>query len=487
MRVRTLLLTTLLAVAAHAQTAGRERATGDGKNGVTAFVGVNVIPMDRERVLKNQTVVVRGGRIAEIGDATKVKAPKDARVIDGRGKWLLPGLIDMHTHLFSDDEFPDSLAADELAVMVANGVTTVRLMIGTPEQLVLRERVAKGELLGPALYVASPQLAGKSYGKIFNGYVVTTPDEARRAVRESKAAGYDFIKLTTSITPEVYEAVIEEAKALGIRVVGHVDLRVGLKRALAAGQQIEHLDSYMEAVLRDDAPMKESVSDYGVWRKPNWESLDYVDERKVAEVAKATARAGVYTCPTLTFFKLSFAVEQSDDEIRARPDFRFYPEKLRAPLFAAHTRFWTGPPTPERRAKYVRVRNQLVKGIHDAGGRIMAGSDTPELFLVYGFTLHRELKSLVEAGLSPYAALEAATRTPAEYLRGLSEFGTVEEGKRADLLLLDANPLEDITHTERSAGVMARGRWLSAAELQKMLDDIAPRFQKALEGGKQGD
>jgi imidazolonepropionase-like amidohydrolase len=487
MRVRALLLTTLLAVAAHAQTAGRGRATLDGKNGVTAFVGVNVIPMDRERVLKNQTVVVRGGRIAEIGDAAKVKAPKDARVIAGRGKWLLPGLVDMHTHLFSDDEFPDSLAADELAVMIANGVTTARLMIGTPEQLVLRKRVAKGELLGPALYVASPQLAGKSYGKIFNGYVVTTPEDARRAVRESKAAGYDFIKLTTSITPEVYEAVIEEAKAVGIRVVGHVDLRVGLKRALAAGQQIEHLDSYMEAVLRDDAPMKESVSDYGVWRKPNWESLDYIDERKVAEIAEVTARAGVYTCPTLTFFKLSFAVEQSDDEIRARPDFRFYPEKLRARLFAAHTRFWTEPPTAERRAKYVRVRNQLVKGIHDAGGKIMAGSDTPELFLVYGFTLHRELKSLVEAGLSPYAALEAATRTPAEYLRGLGEFGTVEKGKRADLILLDANPLEDITNTERRAGVMARGRWLSAAELQKMLDDIAPRFQKALEGGKQGD
>jgi imidazolonepropionase-like amidohydrolase len=484
MRVGILLLTTLLTIAAHAQTAGREQTALDGKSGVTAFVGVNVIPMDRERVLKNQTVVVRGGRIAEIGDAAKVKAPKDARVIDGRGKWLLPGLIDMHTHLFSDDEFPDSLAADELAVMIANGVTTVRLMIGTPEHLVLRERVAKGELLGPALYVASPQLAGKSYGKIFNGHVVTTPDDARRAVRESKAAGYDFIKLTTSITPEVYEAVIEEAKAVGIRVVGHVDLRVGLKRALAAGQQIEHLDSYMEAVLRDDAPMKESVSDYGVWRKPNWESLDYVDERKVAEIAKVTARAGVYTCPTLTFFKLSFAVEQSYDEIRARPDFRFYPEKLRAPLFAAHTRFWTKPPTAERRAKYIRVRNQLVKGIHDAGGKIMAGSDTPELFLVYGFTLHRELKSLVEAGLSPYAALEAATRTPAEYLRGLSEFGTIGKGKRADLILLDANPLEDITNTERRAGVMARGRWLSAAELQKMLDGIAPRFQKALAGGK---
>jgi hypothetical protein len=449
-----------------------------------AFTGVTVIPMDRERVLKNQTVIVRDGRIADIGDAAKIKVPAGALRIEGRGKYLIPGLVDMHTHLFSDDAFPDSLAGDELAVMLANGVTTIRLMIGTPEHLALREKIATGELLGPVLYVASPQVAGRSYGKIFNGRVVTTPEEARRAVRDFKTAGYDFIKLTISISPDVYNATVEEAKAAGIRVVGHVDLRVGLQRALETGQQIEHLDSYMEAVLKDDAPMKASVSDAGVWRKPNWESLDYVDDRKVADIAKATAKAGIYTCPTLTFFKLSFSVEQSDEEIRARPDYRFYPQALREPLHAAHKRFWTGPPPRERRERYIRVRNQLVKGIHDAGGKIMAGSDTPELFLLYGFTLHRELKSLVEAGLTPYAALAAATRTPAEYLKGLETFGTVEKGKRADLVLLDANPLDDITNTEKRAGVMARGRWLPQSELQQMLDRIAPQFQTALDAEK---
>lgn len=449
-------------------------------NHVTAFVNVNVIPMDRERVLKDQTVIVRDGRIAEIGDAAKVKAPAGAVQIDGRGKYLVPGLIDMHTHLFSDNEVPDSLAGDELRLMIANGVTTIRLMIGTPEHLGLREKVAKGEMLGPTIYAASPELAGRASGKIFNGYVVTTPEQAREAVKKSKAAGYDFIKLTTDITLPVYDAVIETAKAEGIRVVGHVDPRVGTYHALEVGQQIEHLDSYMESVLKDDAPMKASVSDVGVWRKPNWESLDYVDERKVAEIAKATAKAGIYSTPTLTFFKLCFAVPQSDEEIRARPDYRFYPEKLREPLFAAHRRFWTNPPSLERREKYQRIRNQLVKGIHEAGGKIMAGSDTPELILVYGFTLHREIKNLVEAGLSPYAALEAATRTPAEYLKALDTFGTIERGKRADLVLLDANPLDDITNTEKRAGVMVRGRWLPEAELKKMLDDIAPRFQKAL-------
>jgi imidazolonepropionase-like amidohydrolase len=449
------------------------------RNAVTAFVNVNVIPMDRDRVLPNQTVIVRDGKIAEIGDAAKIKVPQDAVRIEGRGRYLIPGLMDMHTHLFSDDQFPDRLAGDELAIMIANGVTTIRLMIGTPEHLVYREKIANGALLGPTLFVASPQLAGKAYGEVFNGNVVTTPEQAREAVRTSKAAGYDFIKLTTNITRPVYDAVIATAKEVGIGVVGHVDLQVGLQRALETGQQIEHLDSYMEAVLRDDAPMKVSVSDSGVWRKANWESLDYIDERKVKEIAQATARAGVVTCPTLSFFTLSFAVEQSDEEIRARPDFRFYPKYLQAPLFAAHTRFWTNPPSAERRAQYQRIRNQLVKGIHDAGGKILAGSDSPELFLVYGFSLHRELQALVAAGLTPYAALAAATRNPAEFLHILDTVGTITRGKRADLVLLAANPLDNIAQTEKRVGVMTRGRWFPQAALEKMLDDIALRFAQA--------
>jgi imidazolonepropionase-like amidohydrolase len=473
------LLTTLLVVTLIASAIAQ-----DARKPVTAFINVNVIPMDRERVLKDQTVVVRDGRIAEIGAANRVKIPVGAVRVDGRGKFLIPGLFDMHTHLFSDGKFPDSLAGNELKIMIANGVTTIRLMIGTPEHLKMRAQVEKGELLGPAMYVASPELAGRSYGDPFNGYVVTTPDEARAAVKKAKAAGYDFIKLTIDISRPVYDAVIETAREAGIRVVGHVDLRVGLQRALETGQQIEHLDSYMEAVLKDDSPIKVSLSDSGVGRKANWESMDYVDERKVAEVSRATAKAGIYTCPTLTFFKLSYAVEQSDEEIRARPDYRFFPPELRKSRHAARQRFWTAPPTLERREKYIRIRNQIVKGIHDAGGKIMAGSDTPELFLLYGFTLHRELKNLVEAGLTPYAALEAATHTPAEFLNALDDAGVIGRGKRADLILLEANPLEDISNTEKRTGVMARGRWMPEAELKKMLDEIAPRFEAASSTGR---
>ncbi|HJQ67666.1 MAG TPA: amidohydrolase family protein [Blastocatellia bacterium] len=456
-------------------------ASGEGDS-LVAFVNVNVIPMDRERVLKNQTVVVRDGRISAVGDAARVKAPAGAVRIDGRGKYLMPGLIDMHTHLFSDDEFPDQLAGDELMVMLANGVTTIRLMIGTPEHLMMREKIAKGEMVGPTLFVASPQITGRKYGAIFNGREVKTEDEARQAVKDFKAAGYDFIKITNFITRPVYDAVDRTAKEVGIRVIGHVDTSVGVERALEARQQIEHLDAYLEAVLKDDSPIKTSVSDVGLFRKENWESLDYIDEQKVKRIARATAKAGVYSTPTLTFFKVTFGAQASDEEVRNRPDYRFVPTKLRERWEKAVKRIWASPPTEARRREYVRVRNLLVKEIHASGGKIMAGSDSPDAFLLYGWSLHRELRNLVEAGLSPYAALEAATRNPAEFLGGLDTFGTVAAGKRADLLLLEANPLDDIANTEKRAGVMVRGRWMPESELRKRLDEIAPRFERALGG-----
>ena len=274
-----------------------------------AFVGVNVIPMDKERVLENQTVLVREGFIVEIGK--KVKIPKDAHVIDGKGKYLIPGLVDMHTHLLSDgDDYPDSIAGDELKVMIANGVTTIRFMIGTLEQLVLRERSAKGEIVAPTIYSASPHLTGKEQG---NNFVVNTEEEAREAVRKSKRAGYDFIKITTFIKPEVYEAAVDEAAKQNIRVVGHADSRfVTLARALKAKQQIEHLDGYLEAVLADDAPNKNSISDLYIYDPKNWESLDYVDEIKIVEVARATVAANPFVNPTQHFMKNTFGLPRSE-------------------------------------------------------------------------------------------------------------------------------------------------------------------------------
>lgn len=447
----------------------------------TAFVGVNVIPMDKERVLPNQTVIVRNGVITEIGDAKRVKVPKGAQRIDGAGKFLIPGLTDMHVHLMSDeDEFPDALAEDELKVIVANGVTTIRLMTGTPEQLVLRAKSARGEIIAPTIYAASPQFIGK---KSENAYVVTTEAEGRESVRKAKQDGYDFLKITTNVKAEVYEAIVDEAKKQNIRVIGHADSRfVGLARALKAGQQIEHLDSYLEALLPDNSPIKGSVSDIYLYNPKNWESLDYIDEGKIPEIARATVQSNPFATPTLTLFKYTFGIGRTEESIKAQPDFRFYPQKVVDFWFGVNKRYWANAASAERRAKYVAVRNKIVRAIFDAGGKILAGSDTPEWLLLYGYTLHRELKTLNEAGLSNYATLAAATRNPAEFFGTLNQTGTIEKGKRADLILLAANPLDNISNTERREGVMLKGRWFTQTELDKWLDEIAPRFQHALDG-----
>ena len=473
MRLPTLCALVLLASPTGIRTLDAQASRGALAPGTFAITHVTVIPMSADTAIAGATVVVRDGRIAEIGPARQVRVPAGARRVDGRGKYLIPGLADMHTHLYSDGEIPDSVAKYELGVMVANGVTATRIMIGTPEHLVLRREVEAGRVVGPQLWVASPQFTGKADA---NSREVTTPEDARAAVKEMADLGYDFIKLTLFITPPVYDAIVDEAKGRGLPVVGHVDPQVGVARALEAGQQIEHLDNYLESVLADSAPMSASVSDRGLFKPKNWESLDWIDDAKVARIAGATARAGIYTCPTLTVFKKAFALGQSEEEIRSRPDWRIMPAELRHLYLGAREKYWANPASEARRMRYVQVRNQLVKAIADSGGKIMAGSDTPEWFFGYGWTIHRELESLVAAGLTPYQALAAATRNPAEFLRASKEWGTIERGKRADLVLLAGNPLDDIRNTSRIEAVSVGGRWLERKERDRMIAAAVERL-----------
>ena len=453
----------------------RQQAPGVARGalspGLLAVRHVAVIPMTSDVVLGDATVIVRDGRIVAVGPAATTPVPRGARIIEGAGKFLIPGLADMHVHLLSDgDEVNDSAGPAELGVMLANGVTAARLMIGTPEQLALRRQVIAGSVVGPQIWVASPQLTGRASE---NALVVTTPNEARDAVRRSAEAGYDFIKVTLFITREVFDAIIDEAKTRGIRVVGHVDPEVGVRRALEAGEQIEHLDSYLEAVLGDSAPMRESLTQMLVYRNQNWPSMDYIDDKKIDQIAGATARAGVFVNPTQNVFNTSFGIGESDSVIRNRPDWHFWPPKMRAGYLRAHANYWDrarwSERTDARARRYVEVRNKLVKAIHDSGGKIMAGSDTPEWFHMYGWGLHRELQALVRAGLTPFQALTAATRRPAEFLEATREWGTIEPGKRADFLLLSANPLTDIRNSAAIEAVAIGGRWLPRAQLDAMV------------------
>ncbi|MBL8984720.1 MAG: amidohydrolase family protein, partial [Gemmatimonadetes bacterium] len=306
--------------------------------------------------------------------------------------------------------------------------------------------------------------------------VVTTAAQARAAVREVAGLGYDFVKLTVLITPDVYDAVVDEARQAGIRVIGHVDPRVGVPKALEAGQQIEHFDGYWESMLADLAPIRQSVSDVGVYYPRNWQSLDWIDDGKLARLVGATARAGVAVTPTHTFFVETFAEPVPDSVVKARPDWAHIPPKMRDLYWNGRQRYWANPPSAARRARYVDVRRKLLTTMVDSGGTILAGSDAPGGLLGYGWTLHRELEHFVRSGLSPYQALRTATVNPAGFLKADADIGTVTVGRRADLVLVEGNPLADIRNTARIGGVMVGGRWLERPELDRLIAEAGRRL-----------
>ncbi len=468
-----IVLATLFAITSQAAQPAVSAETGS-RGALTpetvAITNVSVIPMTRDTVLRQVTVLVRDGRIADIQPAGRA-LPAGATELDGAGRYLIPGLADMHTHLFADQAaVHDSAAPAELGVMLANGVTVARIMIGTPQHLVLRRAIASGDVVGPQLWVASPHITTRDDE---NDILVRTPDEAREGVRVAKQAGYDFVKVTF-VNRAMYDAIIDEAKRQGIRVVGHVDPDVGVRHALGGGAQLEHLDSYLEAVLADTAPMRVSVTQYEVYADSSWRSLDYLDDGKIGEIAGLTARAGAVIGPTQHVFNTAFAIGEADSVMRARPDFDYWPARIRDAYLRARTRYWSPASlahrTEARRRRYVEVRNRLLKAIHDSGGTIIAGSDTPEWLHAYGWGLHRELEAYVAAGLRPYDALRTATVNPARYLGASAEWGTIERGKRADLLLLSANPLDDIRNTTTIEAVVVGGRVLRRAALDAMIE-----------------
>ncbi len=375
----------------------------------------------------------------------------------------MPGLADMHVHLSAGAGQPDDLTSQQLQLFLANGVTTIRNMIGKPEHLLLRDRVAKGELLGPSIYTAGPPLLGNN---------VSTPEAAERVVTEQKKAGYDLLKVHEGLSPETYAAIATTAKRVGIPFAGHVTATVGLKRALDAQQNsIEHLDGYLQAMVPDDSPVKPSPSQVVLGPV-----LNHIDESKLTSLAAATRKAGVWNDPTLTLFKLVVSDAKPEDLLQW-PEMKYIPAKMREG-FAKQKQSTMGNPAPAaERQRYLELRNKVLVALHAAGAKLLIGPDSPQFFLVPGFATHRELASFVEAGLSPYQAIEAATRNPAEYfaetMKTPRDFGTVEVGLRADLLLLDANPLQSVANLSKRAGVMVRGRWLPESDLRKMLDNIA--------------
>ena len=421
---------------------------GAGAQGtVHAFTNVAVIPMDRERVLANQTVVVRSGRVVAMGDARRVRVPAGATRVDGTGRFLIPGLADMHVHMFD---------RNELTAYLANGITTVRNLHGIPRHLAWRDSIARGAMLGPRLYTSGAIIDGSPPTRATN-VVVRTAAEAERVVAEQKAAGYDFIKIYDNVPRDLYAVIIAAARRAGLTVSGHLPTPVGLAGLLEVrGQKsIEHIEELLP-LFRDGR-----------------------DTALVDSVARSLARAAVWVVPTITVHASALAQGVNGAAVAARPELRY--------MNPATMRDWGWEPSAagfaqagarERFARTVGFfERTLLPALHRAGVGILAGTDAPIPAIIPGFSLVDELRTFVRAGLTPFEALATATRAPAEFLGASGEWGTIAVGRSGDLVLLDRNPLEDIGAVARPAGVMVRGRWLPRKELDRMLEEIAARYR----------
>jgi len=419
--------------------------TLQGSSPPVAFVDVNVIPMNRDGVLEHQTVIVRGDRIAEMGLAAQLRPPAGATTIDGRGKYLMPGMTEMHGHL------PNPTAGAELTenvlfLYVANGVTTVRGMLGNLAHLELKARIARGELLGPRLWVAGPALSGNA---------APTPEAGRRLVEEQQAAGFDHLKIQEGLSRETYDTIVATAKRLGMRFAGHVPDAVGVYHVLESGQvSIEHLDNYVETVGGPDSAA----------------------DTQIARVVAATCAAHAWTVPTLALWE-TFLGNENPAALAARAELRYVPQAWRASWAEQLAQMRKTAPPNDQRLATLALRRRILKALHTAGCPIALGTDSPQLYNVPGFSILREMQSLAAAGLTLQQILDEATRQPARYFGAEQEFGTVAPGKRADLVLLNANPLADLTNIERRTGVMVNGRWLPEADIRARLERIAAAYQ----------
>jgi hypothetical protein len=411
-----------------------------------AFIHANVVSMNEEKILSDQTVVVQNGRITNVGPSKTTVLARGTCRIDAKDKFLIPGLADAHVHLGSPNELP---------LYLANGVTTVFNLDGHPAHLLWRKEIARGEMVGPTIFTTGP---------IFERS--RTAEESVRLVDEQADAGYDGVKIYNQVSKAEYPALIAEAKKRNMLLMGHVARGPEFELTLQFGQSIAHLEEFTYTFFN---PKHDNNNSHIVY-----------DESKIPEAVRLTKEAGISVTPTLSTY--ATIVQQATDlnTFLKNPDMKYLAPWSQAQYQPAANRYKNGF-SPEGRVQIrtsLGFQRKLVKALFDAGVPLMCGTDAPEVGPMPGFGIHDELQEFVNDGLTPYQALQTATVNVARYLRQAGEFGTVEAGKRADLVLLEGNPLVAIASTRRVTGVMVRGQWMPKAELNRMVNAVPASYQR---------
>jgi len=434
-----------------------------------AFVDVTVLPMTGPESIAGQTVVVQDGRVVAVGPAGQIEIPAGATRVDGAGRYLMPGIAEMHGHYAQD---PDSqVARDILFLYVANGVTLVRGMQGGPQHLPLRDAIEAGEVLGPRLLVSAPMMAG------MGGNPVTTPGAAEARVREAVELGFDHLKVHEGLSREVYAAIAETANELGIRFAGHVTNYVGLLDALEQGQwTIDHLDNFVEALVPDP----EAIAELGLFEQAK--IVEQIEPGRIAAVVAATKASGAGVVPTEYLWETFLGWRSGDEMIAAHPEVRYMPQPMVANWKQAVDQgLAQRPDNPRAAAPIIELRRRLMKELYDAGVPVLLGTDSPQIFSTPGFSIHHEMRVMAESGFTPFEVLYTGTRAVAEFYDATHEFGSIAPGQRADLVLLESDPTADLANFADRAGVMVNGRWISEAEIQAELEAIAARVAAAVQ------
>lgn len=438
-----------------------EAAAADA--GTVAFVDVTVLTMaaaDRAERLTGQIVVVREGRIAQLGPADRIAVPPDARRISGAGKYLMPGLVDAHFHLQGND---DDLHLSRM--LVGCGITSVLNLYGTPQVLELRRRIAGREIVGPSIYTSGPYISDAPRWQ-------PEADEVERLVVEQKRAGYDLIKTHGDFSREAFRRLFAVARREGLKVIGHAPRNLGVAPMFEERMDaVAHAEEFLYAYFFFGAP---DLS--GADAETRNRFLSAAGAR-VPELATSVAKAQVWVVPNLVAYKM--IVEQGKDlaAVLRRPEIKYLPPRLAAEWQPGHNRYDRkySPETAAHMTWRFELLSTLTGALRQAGVRLMAGSDAPIPGVLPGLSLHEELELLVAAGLTPHEALRTATANPAEFLGRAGEFGTLTVGARADMLLLERDPLLDVSNVTQPLGVMVGGRWFARAALDELVSGAALR------------
>ena len=443
-------------------------STSDPKPGVsdsaTIFQGVNIVDVRDGSVNSNQQVVVDSARIVSISDMVDVQRstwPEGVTVIDANGKYLTPGLAEMHAHIPSPNEGEDWIQ-DVLFLYVANGITTIRGMLGHPRHLELREEAQNNSIISPRIYTSSTS---------FNGNSVPTPEAGRQKVIESKEAGYDFLKFHPGIKLEVHDEIIRTSNEVGIPYAGHVSTGVGIRHALESNYAtVDHVDGFIEGLVPESANVQPDENGFF-----GFNFTDLADTSMIGELVDLSKEHEVWVVPTQALFERWFSTLPTED-LASAEEMKYMPASTVENWVERKNQITSGPGFDSAKwEKFNEIRRSMIYQLHHHGQGLLMGSDAPQVFNVPGFSIHHEMQYMLEAGLTPLEILQTGTINPAIFHDREGDFGEIIEGSSADFILSEGNPLEDLKNLQHPDGVMVRGQWLDREEIDQKLADLAER------------